>query len=576
MVYPERRSPPARPMGKTSDKSILREIENLKQCCGAMVAERKIDLLRRLSRMDLSRPGEVFRLHEVLCFLCAYPDDERVLGLVEEMLAGFHGRRDLVRHRRALSDTGIAGTAFHFRFYWPTAQWVAQRYPGCVDIDWREMENATELEAILELLLPAYENIMIEGSDLPLKKLLGTLKGAEETDAEFLIRRFGALRAHDTVREKLYDDLDVPLRIRPSPLTPSRTRSKIATDSVCYSSQPQPDRPSDVRRAIRQFRFVVQPVCGREARKLMDLARIQMITRGRDLYAFVHADANDVRLVDAGGGLQFACFGLKPDKRLLLETLYICLILQNGVPVGYTQASSLYRSSEVNFNVFESFRGADTPRMFTATLAMMRHLFGVDTFIINTQQLGEDNEEALKTGAWWFYVRHGFRPMDPDVLRIARPELRAKRRNPGHRTSIKILKELAAGNLYLFLGRPRKVTVSTLATENIGLAISRYVASRFGADRERATRRCADEAAELAGLRAREGWSRDERRAWEQWSPLLLVMPGVDGWSNAEKRALVEIVRAKGGQRESEFVSRFDAHPRLRASLARLANSRSG
>ena len=315
----------------------------------------------------------------------------------------------------------------------------------------------------------------------------------------------------------------------------------------------------------------MRSVSRRQAKQLTDLARIQMITRGRDLYAFVHADANDVRLVDCGGGLQFACYGVKPDKRLLLEALYVYLILQNGVPVGYTQASSLYRSCEVNFNVFESFRGADTSRIFAATLAMMQHLFGVDAYIINTQQLGEDNEEALKTGAWWFYVKHGFRPLNPEIRRIARPELRAKGRDPAYRTNIKTLKKLAADNLYLFLGRPRKVTISTLATENIGTVISRYVASRFGSDREEGTRRCADDAAELLGLRSRKGWSRNERRAWERWSPLLLVMPGVDRWRSGERHALVEIVRAKGGRRESEFLSRFEAHPRLRAGLVRVA-----
>jgi hypothetical protein len=54
----------------------------------------------------------------------------------------------------------------------------------------------------------------------------------------------------------------------------------------------------------------------------------------------------------------------------------------------------------------------------------------------------------------------------------------------------------------------------------------------------------------------------------------LLVIPGVDRWSSAEKRALADIVRAKGGRRESEFISRFDAHSRLRAGLARVAKNR--
>lgn len=216
-------------MSTTSGESILKQIERLKQCGGVSSTAKNIDLLKRLSRLQLSRAAQVFRLHEILCFLRAYPDDERLLELVEEMLAAFHERRDLGRFRRALADTGIAGTSLHFRFFWPTARWLVRRYPGQVEIDWGQLENASDIEDMLELSLPDFESITIEGSGLSLRELLAVLKGGKETDAEFLIRRFGAIRADDTVREKLYDDLDVPLRIKSSPSMPSRTHSKLAT-----------------------------------------------------------------------------------------------------------------------------------------------------------------------------------------------------------------------------------------------------------------------------------------------------------------------------------------------------------
>ena len=51
-------------------------------------------------------------------------------------------------------------------------------------------------------------------------------------------------------------------------------------------------------------------------------------------------------------------------------------------------------------------------------------------------------------------------------------------------------------------------------------------------------------------------------------------MPEIDAWGDAEKRGLVDIIRAKGGRREADFVARFDAHPRLGAALAALARRR--
>jgi hypothetical protein len=45
-------------------------------------------------------------------------------------------------------------------------------------------------------------------------------------------------------------------------------------------------------------------------------------------------------------------------------------------------------------------------------------------------------------------------------------------------------------------------------------------------------------------------------------------------WSPAERRALVRVVRAKGGRRESDFVRAFDAHAKLRHALLALAEAR--
>jgi len=66
-------------------------------------------------------------------------------------------------------------------------------------------------------------------------------------------------------------------------------------------------------------------------------------------------------------------------------------------------------------------------------------------------------------------------------------------------------------------------------------------------------------------------WTKHERLWWERWSPLVLALPGINHWSKPEYQALVAIVRAKGGRRESDFVRLLDAHRKLRAGLRKLA-----
>jgi hypothetical protein len=315
----------------------------------------------------------------------------------------------------------------------------------------------------------------------------------------------------------------------------------------------------------------VRAVARAEGQALIDLARGAMVTRSRDLDAFSWGDPDDVRLADCGDGLQFAVIGVVPERRLLLEAVYAFLTLKNGVPIGYVLNSALYRSAEIAYNVFETWRGAEAAAVYGRALATVRHLFGADSFTIYPYQLGDGNREALDSGAWWFYQKLGFRPRDREARRLMADELRRMRRHPSHRSGLPVLRRLARANLYYHAGRPRADVIGLLPLPAVGLAVMRRVAERFGSDRERAERVMAEETARLLGVRSQRGWSADERRAWRRWSPLVQVLPGIARWPAADRRALVGVIRAKGGRRESGFALGFDRHRRLREAVRRLA-----
>jgi hypothetical protein len=52
-----------------------------------------------------------------------------------------------------------------------------------------------------------------------------------------------------------------------------------------------------------------------------------------------------------------------------------------------------------------------------------------------------------------------------------------------------------------------------------------------------------------------------------------MALPGIEVWSPEDKQGLVDVIRAKGGRRERDFVVRFDRHRRLRRAVRRLAES---
>ncbi|HET9581582.1 MAG TPA: hypothetical protein VFP76_02065 [Gemmatimonadota bacterium] len=559
-----------------SAAAALRELKSLKDAFGKPAAARKLELLGALEGSALATARQVADLHDLLCYWRAYPDGNATLAVVERMLGGFDRRPDLRRFRRELDDSGIAGTALHFPFFWPMAVRILERWPDRIAVDWTGFGKAPELEKALHLLVPYAETVALDGTRLPPKRWLQLLKGPGETDAAFLIRRFAALPAAAPVTERLYDSLDVPIRLSPGPDTPARTREKWAPARVVFQKRtPSRTRPA-LRQAVRRVRFEVRSLSPREGATLIELANAAMVPRHRDLLVFLHGDERDVRLVDFGDGLQFAMIGAKPAHRLVLEAVYGFLTLRNGVPVGYLLNSALFGSCELAYNVFETFRGAETARIYGRFVAAVSRLFGADHFTIDPYQLGLGNQEGLRSGAWWFYYKLGFRPRTPEARALVREELAMIRADRSHRTSWRRLKRLAAANLFYELGRPRPDVLGRVATANVGLRVSGYLTERFGSDRERGVRTCSVEAARLLGVRDVRRLSADERTAWARWSPLVLILPGIERWSAADRRALVSVIRAKAGRRESDYVRLFDRHRRLRRAILDLAEAPPG
>lgn len=549
----------------------LRRLGRIARRWSPAASEEKRRALRDLARARCESAREVAQLHELLCFLRAYPDDPELLELVEGMLAKFPRRRDLREHAEELADTGIAGTSLHAEFYWFTAQWIVERWPERLHVDWEAFETQERLDALMYPLLVEHERLAYEDSTGTLAQILDGLRAPGETDAAYLVRSFVRAGVAPMLLEHLFESIGIPLVLEPGDGTPSRTNALCRLAPVRFQLDAPLPAEGPIPQRIAREPVSVRRLSTRLGRALVDLGRGAMITWNRDLFAFIHADARDAIAVDFGDGLQFACLGLVPERRHLLYTQYIFVVLRNGVPAGYVQACVMFGSAEINFTIFDTYRGVEASRIFTHSLALTRHVFDVDAFTINTQQLGEGNPEALKTGAWWFYYKHGFRPSGSALNATIRRELLAKRRDPEHRSDVETLEELGSRELHLFLGRPRRDIVGRVDVSRIGWAAIRSAAKRLAASGDDAARRSAADARDRLGVRSTKSWTRDEREAWQRWGPLLAALPGVESWTPAEKRGLVEVVRAKGGRSELDYAQGLQEHPRLQAALLELA-----
>ena len=592
---------------KAAAARLLAELERCHAEFGPDASLRKRALLVTLGRARLPGADAVTRFHDLLCFLRAYPDDAPLLALVERLLQGFAQRPDLSASRAALADSGIAGTDIHYPFFASMAGWLARHWGDRLAIDWSDWNEQDEerLGRLLPLIAHYAETPGLDDLDLTAREWLDRMRGAKpagrgaktagrgaraESDAAFLVRSVAAYcRGDGVLQEYLYETLQPPLVLQPGPCSPSRTlalhvppAARAATRAVHFQSVPLERQRPDLATVLAERPRAVRAVPRAEGQALIDLARAAMVVRSRDLDVFAWGDPEDVRLVEWEQGLQFACIGAIPERRLLLESVHGLLTLKNGVPIGYVLISALLGSSEIAYNVFETWRGGEAARLYGRVLGTARALFGSDSFTIYPYQLGDDNDEALQSGAWWFYQKLGFRPKDAGALRLMRRELAALARRPSHRSSIATLRRLAAHNVYYHAGRERDDVIGIAPLANVGLAVSDALGARAGSERlpgTRGARECERQSAALLGLPgARNGarlpasWSGGERLAFARWAPLVTILPGIERWTAAEKRALLAVIRAKGGRRESDYVRLFDAHRHLRRALLALAD----
>jgi hypothetical protein len=241
------------------------------------------------------------------------------------------------------------------------------------------------------------------------------------------------------------------------------------------------------------------------------------------------------------------------------------------VPIGYLQSDLLGRSAALSFNTFDTYRGGEAGITFARWLAALQHMFGTTSFSIEPYQLGKDNDEALESGAWWFYARLGFAPRDAATRRLARDERLRIERSPRRRTPPTRLARLAERHLYFDLDPAQPQPAIPLA--ELGLRAGAELSARAGANRERAVDDASAELLRLCGLTSLRGFTAAQREAWRRLAPILVLLD-LGAWRDGERRALVDLVRAKGGRSERACVARYLAHPGLDAALLRAARGR--
>jgi len=410
----------------------LDQLAEMKGQFGSLAAAKTAALLEKLKRTRLRKPADLIRLHEVVLFLRAYPQSPRVLRQADQILFSFAQR--LPANQDAFADpdiSGIAGTVVSTNFSYEFARSLLTRH--AVTIDWENFEHP-------ERLAPALKRLIPESRDDWAVEAYPDWRGWFEKgrgSLEWLLNH---------MTPEIYDLLEIPIRWDPG--TDSRSHLRLPRRDIFYHDgsflKREPDMIAKILAAPPIPREILNtPWACKIAGVIVDASAV----RYRELYGFLHPDLARIEYAFLGRGVDVFLFGTALEHQLPLRDYLGGMFFKNGVPIGYIEGLIRDANMEVGFNLYYTFREGETAWLYMMLLKLCRELTGVSTFSVDPYQIGHDNEEAIASGAFWFYRKLGFVPELKQLWRLLAREEHKIESHPAYRTPPATLRKLAAGRL---------------------------------------------------------------------------------------------------------------------------------
>ncbi len=535
---------------------------------GGADGARSLSLLRAAADGALGDTEVLLAYHDVLLFILAYPATEAMRSLAARELTRVAAvARDIDAHgparaRASLRGSGIAWSAITIAYGYPIVRWLVSRFPRCVDIDSFGERGALLAQWLRHGLPPAEFELLASGEDSPEALLDAGTTGWPASRLAWLVAQFERLPCDAALRESLYDSLELFVSLNPRDAPISRTFARGLPARAFHHRGPllrSVDADRLIAAALPRARRLGRDAC----QHLVDAGRAALAMLGRETDPIAHADVARTRHYRLGRGVDIALYSATPAQRGALDSHIGYVLYKNGVPIGYGGGWPFLGTCKIGINIFAPFRNGESAFLMASVLRVYAQLFAVERFVVEPYQFGAGNREGLESGAFWFYFRLGFRPVKPALRAVALEEFEQIRRNPGHRTPLSVLRRFARSDL------ERPVVCGARAACDpaaLSQAVTTWIASRFGGRRDRAEAAALSRVAAALGLADAGAWNDDERRALRAIAPVLAQIKDLRAWPAPDKRRLIALIRAKGGDEYRYFALMADfAH--LRSAL---------
>ncbi|MDR2153737.1 MAG: hypothetical protein LBE78_01725 [Burkholderiaceae bacterium] len=471
---------PSKPVSRSALLRALRETANR---FDADANARKRAALLRLAALPLKAAAALADYYDTLLFIAAHPPDTATHALVAREFKRIAAFLKALRAqpRPALADRGLPWVDTVSRFSHDCVRWLLA-HPHCrVRLERCEAQALLDLNAVLRLTLPALERGETTAG-LDNDALLAALKVKPARRLAFIVGELSRLDTLPLVKDQLFDALDVYVRVQPRSAAFAKSGNRLPVPSLFI--QPDLLRRFDAVALMNQPLPAPRRLSAREQDGLIRVLRDTMTLTVRETDPITYLDPGALRLYELERGLACAIFGMTPARQLPLESYVGFVLFKNGLPVSYGGSWVMGERATFGMNIFEPFRGGESGYMMCQLLRTYRQAFDVRYFEVEPYQFGLDNPDGIASGAFWFYYRYGFRPLEPALARLAAREKKRIDQGDGYRSTEKTLLRFTESNVALNFGGPVPPHLADITARVTQMIATDYADDRLGAERD--------------------------------------------------------------------------------------------
>lgn len=439
-----------------------------KFCADFELTERVNYMLQKLSMQAFDHSSEILVYHDFLLFALAHPKDKNTLTLAEKELKRLtlHFRKSKNGQNPLFEDTGLPHTKMITRYSHDLTRWMIQSN-WKMQLDSYE-EGGTELNEILKATLPSLLREETTAG-LPNIELLKHLGIKPKDQLRFLVNEFSKLDAQPYLKDQIWQTMKPFISIDFDNLKFSKSYNRFIHRKIFFQTEIQKkfDHQILFQTALPQPTKLSVP----KRKELVAVIRRSMIQTFRETDTSTYMDVKSLRLYELDRGISIAIYGMTPERQLPLKSYIGYTLFKNGFPAAYGGSWVLGESAKFGLNVFEAFRGGESGLMMCQLLRTYIQVFDLKYIEIDSYQFGKDNMDGIRSGAYWFYYRYGFRSVNRTLSQLASREAVLIKSKVGYRTTENTLIELAESNIALNLGAGKQFDIDQVS-KKVALMIS--------------------------------------------------------------------------------------------------------